>query len=53
MTKIIEMLRQLGQERFYGSVQIEFQAGDVSFIRKTQTYKLDTTRKNDELSRTK
>ena len=53
MTKLIEMLRKLEQERFYGSVQIDFQAGDASFIRKTQTYKLDTTRKNDELSHTK
>jgi len=46
MTKLIELLRGLQNERFYGSVQIEFRAGDITIIRKEQTFKLDTMRNN-------
>ena len=53
MTKLIELLRNLERERFYGNIQIEFQAGDIALVRKTQTFKLDTTRPNNELIRAK
>jgi hypothetical protein len=53
MTKLIELLRNLERERFYGNVQIEFQAGDIALVRKTQTFKLDNTRPNNDITRTK
>ena len=46
MTKLIEMLRKLEQERFFGSLAIEFRAGDITIVRKEQTIKLDNMRNN-------
>jgi len=46
VTKLIELLRGLERDRFYGCVQIEFRAGDITIVRKEQTIKLDSMRKN-------
>lgn len=48
MTKLIELLRNLERERFYGNVQIEFQAGDVTIVRKQQTIKLNDRSQSDD-----
>ena len=46
MTKLIELLRGLERDRFYGKVEIEYRAGDVTIVRKEQTIKLDSMRNN-------
>ncbi len=53
MTKLIEFLRNLQNERFYGSVQIDFHAGDITIIRKEQTLKLENMRNNPNELRSK
>jgi hypothetical protein len=44
MTKLIEMLRKLEQDRFFGNVTLQFRAGDIEVIRKEETIKLHTQR---------
>jgi hypothetical protein len=41
MTKLIELLKQLEAERFYGSICLEFKAGELFLVRKEQTLKLE------------
>lgn len=53
MNKLIELLRSLERDRFYGCVQIEFRAGDITIVHKEQTIKLDSMRKNPNESYTK
>jgi len=39
MNKLNEMLQKAQQERFWGSIQIDFQEGAVVLIRRTETFK--------------
>ncbi len=36
---IPEMIRELEQQKFYGSLEISFQAGHVTVIRKTESFR--------------
>ena len=44
MTKLIELLRGLERDRFWGRIEIEFRAGDIQLVRKEQMIKLDLVR---------
>jgi len=37
MNRLIELPRQLENERFYGSLQLDFKAGEIVLLRKEQT----------------
>ena len=37
MNELAEMLRQLEAGRFYGSIEVKFEAGKVTLIRRTET----------------
>lgn len=39
MNEIAEMLRQLEAGRFYGSVEMKFEAGHIVLLKKTETIK--------------
>jgi hypothetical protein len=39
MNDAVELLRQLGRDRFYGSVTFKFEAGRLVIINKNQTLK--------------
>ncbi len=39
MIELIEMLKKLDQGRFYGSLEIKFEAGKVVLIRKSESFK--------------
>lgn len=40
MSELIQLLRQLEASRFYGSVELKYEAGRVVLIRKSETLKL-------------
>jgi hypothetical protein len=40
LTKLYEMLREIFDSGFYGSLEVKFEAGKVSIIRKTESIKL-------------
>jgi hypothetical protein len=40
MDKLIELLKKLASEGFYGSLEIKFEAGKVVLLKKTQTIKI-------------
>jgi hypothetical protein len=40
MDNINELLTELARQRFYGSLEIKFEAGKVVLLRKTETIKL-------------
>jgi len=40
MNQLMELLKGLERERFYGTVQVEYKAGQVILVRKEQTIKL-------------
>lgn len=40
MEQLQEMLREMFQTSFYGSVEVKFEAGRVTIIRKTESVKL-------------
>ena len=42
MNELIQLLRQLEAARFYGSVEIKFEAGQVTVIKKTESIKPGT-----------
>lgn len=42
MNELITMLRQLEAARFYGSLEVKFEAGHVIVIRKTESIKPGT-----------
>jgi hypothetical protein len=44
MNRLMELLKQLARERFYGGVQLDFKAGEIILVRKEQTLKLDNGR---------
>lgn len=39
MNEAIELIRQLGRERFYGALTLKFEAGQLTIIKKEQTIK--------------
>jgi len=39
MNELVQLLRQLEQARFYGSVELKYEAGRVVLIRKSETLK--------------
>ena len=39
MREVIEQLEQLARDGFYGSLEIKFEAGRITLIRKTETFK--------------
>lgn len=39
MNEVIELIRQLVRERFYGALTLKFEAGQVTTIKKEQTLK--------------
>jgi len=39
MNDLIKLLRQLEVARFYGSLEVKFEAGRVTFIKKTESIK--------------
>ncbi len=39
MTELIRLLRQLEAARFYGQVEVRFEAGHITVIRKTESIK--------------
>jgi len=41
VNKLIELLKRLEEERFYGTVSLEFKAGERFLVRKEQTLKLN------------
>ncbi len=40
LTKLYEMLREILDSGFYGSLEVKFEAGKVTIIRKTESIKL-------------
>ena len=43
MNELTELLRQLEAARFYGSVEVKFEAGHITVIKKTESIKPATT----------
>ena len=39
MPKLIELLKQLNKNKFYGSIEIKFENGEISIIKKIETIK--------------
>jgi hypothetical protein len=39
MNELIQLFRQFEQDRFYGSVELKYEAGRVVLIRKSETFK--------------
>ncbi len=44
--EILAVLRQLEQQRFFGSIELKLEAGRVVLLRKTETIKLTGYRDN-------
>lgn len=40
LEKLVKLLKDLMDKKFYGSVEIKFEAGNVVIIRKTESIKL-------------
>lgn len=40
LTQIYEMLREMFQEGYYGSIEVKFEAGKVTIVRKTESIKI-------------
>jgi hypothetical protein len=39
MTQVLDLIRQLSGERFYGALTLKFEAGRITTIKKEQTIK--------------
>lgn len=39
MPKLIELLKQLNKNKFYGSIEIKFENGEISIIKKIENIK--------------
>jgi hypothetical protein len=39
MNDLIQLLHQLEQSRFYGVLEVKFEAGNVVLLKKTETFK--------------
>jgi len=37
MNELAELLKELERDRFYGSIEVKFEAGAVTLIRRTET----------------
>lgn len=46
MDEILSLIRRLGNERFYGSVTLKFEAGRVVVLKKEETIKPKDCRDN-------
>ncbi|UOD35086.1 hypothetical protein DSN97_01745 [Deferribacteraceae bacterium V6Fe1] len=40
LTKLYEMLRDMFQNQYYGSLEVKFEAGKVTIVKKTESIKL-------------
>ena len=40
ITKVYDILRAISESNFYGSLEVKFEAGKVTLIRKTESIKL-------------
>ena len=40
LTQLYELLRDMFQEDYYGSVEVKFEAGEVTIVRKTESLKI-------------
>jgi hypothetical protein len=40
MNEVLDLIRQLSRERFYGALTLKFEAGRIAIIKKEQTLKL-------------
>lgn len=40
LTKLYEMLREIFDSGFYGSIEVKFEAGKVTIVRKVESIKL-------------
>ena len=47
MNTVTEILRELEQSRFYGTLEIKFEGGSVVLVRKTQTLKPEPDHRNN------
>lgn len=43
LKRLDKMLEGVGRDRMYGTIEIEFRAGEPTFLRKTEQEKLDDT----------
>ena len=50
MNELVQLLRHLEQARFYGSVELKYEAGRVVLIRKSETLKLSESSHRDNRS---
>lgn len=50
MNELVQLLRQLEQVRFYGSLELKYEAGRVVLIRKSETLKLSESSHRDNRS---
>ncbi len=41
MDKLLELLKKLIADKFHGSLEIRFEAGKITFLKKVQTIKVD------------
>lgn len=39
MRETVELLQHLGAQRFYGTVEIKYEAGQIVFIKQVQSFK--------------
>jgi hypothetical protein len=46
MNRLAELMKQLEQQRFYGTIEAKLEAGKVVLLRKTETIKPDDYRDN-------
>jgi hypothetical protein len=57
MSELLQLLKQLEQSRFYGSLEVKIEAGRVVLIRKTETLKPteanygDNRRQNEQFAK--
>ncbi|MCX8084633.1 MAG: hypothetical protein N3C60_06935 [Calditerrivibrio sp.] len=40
LTKLYEMLREMFNSQYYGAIEIKFEAGKVTIVKKTESIKL-------------
>jgi hypothetical protein len=42
MNETIELLKRLAREHFYGAVTVKFEAGNVVYLKKEETFRIST-----------
>ena len=40
LTKLYEILREMFQTQYYGSIEVKFEAGKVTIVKKTESLKI-------------